>query len=205
MPDQEAFAKNREDATFKERQLESSQATMERLRGEREQRSGELEKVQNLDEKIKVELASLSGKMVAMRGEMGAFDDLDGLREGAQSSKAWLQTTIEQYKARKQSSREQVSGLRRRYEEVRRELADNETYKALEGQEGRLRKYAQTIFLLNEFVETKGRETEYESLKGGCLGMAGRLNGLAKEAMLQQAQNLSDAPLSGASAFGGGY
>jgi len=205
MPDQEAFAKNREDATFKERQLESSKSTMERLSSQREQRQLELEKVANLDEKIKVELGSLTGKMEAMRSEMGSFDDLDGLREGAQRSKQWLQTTVEGYKQRKASSREQVAGLRRRYEEVRRELGENETHKSLEVLEGRLRKYAQTLFVLSEFVETKGRETEYESLKGGCLGSAGRLNSMAKDAMQHQAQNLSDAPLSGAAFNGGGY
>ena len=59
-------------------------------------------------------------------------------------------------------------------------------------------RYAQTIFTLSEYVETKGRETDYEALKDACMGMAGSLNGLAKEAMAHQATNLSDAPLSGA-------
>jgi len=45
-------------------------------------------------------------------------------------------------------------------------------------------------------VETKGRETDYESLKENCLGTVGSLNSIAKETLLVQAQNLSDAPLS---------
>ena len=90
MPDQEAFAKNREDATFKERQLESSKSTMERLSSQREQRQLELEKVANLDEKIKVELGSLTGKMESMRSEMGAFDDLDGQRSLARCASEGL-------------------------------------------------------------------------------------------------------------------
>jgi hypothetical protein len=58
---------------------------------------------------------------------------------------------------------------------------------------------------LSEYVETKGRETDYESLKDNCLGSVGSLNSIAKEIMLVQAQNLSDAPLSMPGGNGGGY
>ena len=185
-----------EEATFKERQLESSQATMARLLAEKEQRAAEVEKIASLDEKIKMELSTLAQKMASMTAEMGSFDNLEALREGAQASKAYLHQQIESYKERTRMSKDQVSGLRRSYEEVKSELAGNETYQRMEQAEGRLRKYAQQIFVLQEYVETKGRETDYEGLKDGCLGMATQLNALVKEQMTHQATNLSDAPIS---------
>ena len=84
-----------EEASFKERQLESSQATMARLVAEKEQRMSEMDKIANLDEKIKIELASLGSKMHAMKAEMGAFDDLDGLRDKAANTKVYLQQQAE--------------------------------------------------------------------------------------------------------------
>jgi len=196
MPDQQRAKEMTDEATFKERQLESSQATMARLLAEKEQRMSEMDKISNLDEKIKIELGSLGSKMQAMKGEMGAFDDLEELRHQAAQTKVYLQQQIESYKQRTKVSKEQVAGLRRRYEEVKSELNGNETYKKMEMMEGRLRKYAQTIFTLNEYVETKGRETGYLGLKDNCMSMSNQLNALAKEAMLHQATNLSDAPIS---------
>jgi len=95
MPDQARAEEMSEEATFKAKQLESSQATMARLMAEKEQRAQEVEKIASLDEKIKIELSTLSAKMDAMRSEMGAFDDLDGLRDKAQESKAFLHAQIE--------------------------------------------------------------------------------------------------------------
>ena len=43
-----------------------------------------MEKVSTLDVKMQIELSSLTAKMDAMRAEMGAFDDLEGLRMRAQ-------------------------------------------------------------------------------------------------------------------------
>jgi len=62
-------------------------------------------------------------------------------------------------------SKEEVNGLRRKYEAVKKELGENESFKQMEAMEARLRKHSQAIFTLNEYVETKGRETDYESLK----------------------------------------
>ena len=57
MPTQQRLREMKEEATFKEKQLESSQQTMQRLQNERKQRLAEMEKIRNLDEKIQLELA----------------------------------------------------------------------------------------------------------------------------------------------------
>ena len=90
MPSQERLQEMHDEASFKERQLESSQATMQRLQKEREQRLEEMEKIRNLDEKIRVELDLLRSKMQSMSEEVVAFDDLDGLRRRAAETKAYL-------------------------------------------------------------------------------------------------------------------
>lgn len=89
-----------------------------------------------------------------------------------------------------------MKGLSASYEGAKKQLESSETHTRLESLEKKLRTYAQNIFTLQEYVETKGRETDYESLKNNCVNICGNLNNLAKENMNNQAQNLSDAPLS---------
>ena len=80
----------KDEATFKEKQLESSQQTMQRLQNERMQRLAEMEKIRNLDEKIQLELLSLSQKMEMMQGEMCEFEDIDGLSRRAPQTVEYL-------------------------------------------------------------------------------------------------------------------
>jgi hypothetical protein len=58
-------------------------------------RLSDIEKITNLDEKIKLELSSLSAKMVAMQEEMVAFDDLEEPRRRANETKAYLQEQMD--------------------------------------------------------------------------------------------------------------
>jgi len=59
------------------------------------QRAVEIDKIQNLDEKIKIELGSLTAKMGSMNDEMRCFDDIEGLKARASETKAYLQQQIE--------------------------------------------------------------------------------------------------------------
>ncbi len=49
-----------------------------------------MDKITNLDEKIKIELGSLAAKMGSMSDEMRSLDDIDGLRARAANTKAYL-------------------------------------------------------------------------------------------------------------------
>lgn len=198
MPDQETFNEMKQQETFKDRQLENSNATMARLLQEKAQRTQEMEKIQNLDEKIKLELSSLAQKMDAMRAEMGQFDDLDTLRTQAQRSKIYLQDQLESYRKRIQTTKEQVKSVSFAYEQVKKELEGNETAEKLKGLEVKLSNYGQQTFTLQEFVATRGRATDYETLKNNCMSIMSQLNQLAIEAQHRHAQNLSNAPISNA-------
>ena len=60
----------KDEVTFKEKQLESSQVTMTRLGDERTKRLQELEKIDTLDEKIASELKLIEEKVIVMeKGE----------------------------------------------------------------------------------------------------------------------------------------
>ena len=44
--------------------------------------------------------------------------------------------------------------------------------------EKRLKHYERSIFELREFIETKSRETDYDVIKGKCLGVSDKLNAI---------------------------
>lgn len=44
-----------------------------------------------------------------------------------------------------------------------------------------MRTYETNIFFLKEFVETKGREIDFQSLRGECMGMVKELNVAVKK------------------------
>jgi hypothetical protein len=94
MPDQAKAKALTEEASFKAKQLESSQQTYVRLAAERDQRAAEVEKIATLDVKMQLELSSLGAKLGAMRHEMVALEDLEGLRTRAAHTMHWLQEQV---------------------------------------------------------------------------------------------------------------
>jgi intraflagellar transport protein 74 len=180
MPSQQRLREMRDEATFKQRQLESSQQTMSRLLQERKQREAELEKIANLDEKVELEVASLMQNMAAMRRDMAEFDDVDGLRQRAQKTTQHLQGLLKDYRGRRESVRAQVAQLTTKYEGLKGQIQASDVAKTLSTLEAKLRTYAQNVFHLQEFVETKGRETDYKALKENCTNLQDKLNAHAK-------------------------
>lgn len=176
MPSQQQLREMRDEASFKERHLESSKQTTERLLQEKKMREAELVKIENLDEKIHIELASLDNKMGVMRSDMDAFTDLDGLRHRAATTMSSLSRLLKEYQSRKETIRMQVNQLTARYEELKSQINGSEAHKTLSALEAKLKTYAQTIFHLQEYVETKSRQTDYQQLKEACAELVGKLN-----------------------------
>merc|ERR1719181_2304439 len=167
MPTQQRLREMKDEATFKEKQ-----------------RLAEMEKIRNLDEKIQLELLSLSQKMEMMQGEMCEFEDIDGLSRRASQTVEYLNRLLKQYQSRKQSVQQQVMQLTSKYKGMKKELQSSETWKKLQAQEMKLRTYAQTIFALQEYVETKGRETDFVAMKENVMGLVEKLNKQAKDRSL---------------------
>eukprot|EP00520_Triparma_pacifica_P000984 CAMPEP_0118662112 /NCGR_PEP_ID=MMETSP0785-20121206/16645_1 /TAXON_ID=91992 /ORGANISM="Bolidomonas pacifica, Strain CCMP 1866" /LENGTH=557 /DNA_ID=CAMNT_0006555609 /DNA_START=46 /DNA_END=1716 /DNA_ORIENTATION=+ len=165
MPSQERLEEMKDEVSFKTRQLETSQQTMARLQEQRAKRIEEMEKINKLDEKIGVELTQLKEKMETMKTEMKEFEDIEGLRNRATFTKDELEKLREKYMTRRGAIKQQVAALSAQVDANKKALLMNETSKNLTSLEQKLRHYEQNIFSLKEYVETKGRETDFETLK----------------------------------------
>mmetsp|Transcript_9149 Transcript_9149/g.18313 ORF Transcript_9149/g.18313 Transcript_9149/m.18313 type:complete len:581 (+) Transcript_9149:55-1797(+) len=181
MPSAERLEEMKDEVSFKTKQLETSQQTMARLQQQRTKRIGEMEKINKLDEKIGIELGQLNEKIKSMREEMVSFDDVEGLRSRATFTKEELDKLREKYIARRGVIKQQVASLSAQVDANKKALSMNETHKNLNSLELKLRHYEQNIFVTKEYIATKGRETDFESLKVDVLGMVANLNEKAIE------------------------
>jgi len=181
LPSQERLEEMKDEVSFKTKQLETSQQTMSRLQEQRVKRMQEMDKINTLDEKIGIELGQLNEKMAKMKADMGQFDDIEGLRGRASLTKDELEKLREKYVSRKGHIKQQVGALSALVESENKAQKVNETAKALNSLEQKLRHYEQNIFSLREFIATKGKETDFESLKETCGQLVSQLNETAIE------------------------
>merc|ERR1711988_329729 len=166
MPSEGRVNEMREDLSFKERQLESSQSTKARLEQELTKRNSELEKIES------------------MLGEMGTFAEIDDLRKQASHSKEHLHRMKGKYIRRRDSIKQQVQLLSTKYEQKKNALVENDTAKSMEALEQKLRHYEQNIFHLREYIQTKEHETDFQKMKEDCSRMLDDLN----QRVIQQQQ-----------------
>lgn len=176
MPSQQRLNELRDEATFRERQLESSQQTTQRLIQERKHREAEMQKIETLDEKIEIELESLQQKMQVMVSDMVEFDDIDGLRHRAATTMSSLSRLLKEYQGRRESVKSQVTHLTAKYEGLKGKIQTSEAAKTLSALEAKLRTYGQTIFHLQEHVEIKSRETDFKLVRECCVRIIDKLN-----------------------------
>ncbi|KAF1326922.1 hypothetical protein FI667_g8040, partial [Globisporangium splendens] len=168
----------KKDLTFKERQLESSVTTKQRLAMELQKRQAEPGKVDTLDTKISLELSSLLQRMDTMTSDMGEFGKIDSLKETHQQTKQYLQRMKQQYICRRDAMKQQVNGLNLQIENLKQSTADHDTAKNLDSLEQKLRHHEQNIFHLREYIDTKSREIDYEHVKQDCFKVLQELNTL---------------------------
>lgn len=176
MPSVAQVSEMQSDLTFKERQLKASQTTQERLEAELTKRKAELEKIDQLDKKIALELENLTTKMASMKDQMEIFKDVENLRDLSDSSRRYLLDLKQQYLRRRDAVKRLVGPLSSSYDRLKNGLLESETGKTLESLEQKLRHYEQNIHHLREFIETKSRETDFRALKDQCGRLLDEIN-----------------------------
>ena len=179
LPSREALGEMKDNKSFKEKNLATAERTMTSLQAELKKREKELEILRSSEPKLKRELTTLRDAINRMNADIEEFKDISGLRKRFENTQQLLQEQRRSYIKRRDAMRQQVQALTAEHESIKRSLNNNDTAKDLEDMEKRLRHFERTIFELNEFVETKSRETDYEFVKADCLKMIDQLNKIA--------------------------
>ena len=178
LPSKEALGEMKDNKSFKEKNLATAERTMASLQAEHRKREKELEILKTSEPKLQRELSGLREAMNRMLADIEEFKDIDGLRRRFEATQSLLQEQRRSYIKRRDAMRQQVQAVSAEHENIKRSLNNNDTSKDLEDMEKRLRHFERSIFEMNEFVQSKTRETDYETIKGGCLKMVDSLNKL---------------------------
>lgn len=176
LPSEAKVTAMREDLSFKKRQVDASETTHQRLQQELQKRQIELEKINGLDKKITVELKSLAEKMNFMSMELPELKDVDGLKSRARETNTMLKGLRQQYIQRANAAQQQNAPLSTKYEKVKSALAKHAIDKAMKKAEKNMRRHQMAIFSKEEFIERKGAETDYDTLRHACLRLIDDIN-----------------------------
>lgn len=164
LPDAEQLADMKKELTCKEQLLRNSKDTLSLLNADKKKREEELDKINNLDKKISVELKSLKEKITSMEKELTEFKDEDTLKDEATQAKKRLLGEKQTSKKKRDAIKQQTHLLAVGFDKRKRELASNETMKRVDALEQKLRTYSQTVFSLSDFINTRKRESDYKNL-----------------------------------------
>ena len=161
VPSRESFKELQAEVDYKQRGLENSQSTAERLQQEQEMRDLELQKINNLDQKITVELESLGTRTTEYREALKTYNNIGQLKQQAEESRTRMAQRKQRLDARRKALKQQVQALTAAYEKEKQALAASESAGTLEALEQKLRHYEQNIFHLRDFIESKEADTDY--------------------------------------------
>ena len=151
-------------------------STSERLQRELGQRKLELEKIESLDEKISVELAQLEEKKTTMEEELVVFEDIPKLKSDAERAKVTAQQTKRDAEGKIGEARQRAAAKKKQYEQLKAELQADDVHVALDELEQKMRHHEQTVYVLTEYIETKGAESHFEGVAEECLNMLATIN-----------------------------
>jgi intraflagellar transport protein 74 len=174
--DGEKFSELKQELTFKEEKMADSKKTLATLTGELEKRKEELEKIDQLDAKIGSEIAQLHEKIAQMNQEMSEYKSEDELKNASIQAKKDLLVENSRAKKAREAIKTQVALLSTEFERRNKELQANDTFKKIEAWEQKLKTHAGAVFTLQEYINTRKRESDYEGLLKECAEVTKQIN-----------------------------
>ncbi|CAN7992331.1 unnamed protein product [Ixodes hexagonus] len=188
LPSQDEMALLRDDLAFKEGEMEKSKMTLSALGQEQKKLAVDLQKIEQLETKVQLELDSLRLKMQKMKEEMVVFGDLDQLKSSAEHRKQQLFAEKEALQASKEPARKAAEELQACYDDARAKLNENEVFTRVANLERRWQHQEQNNFAAREFIETKLAEHNYQLVKKDVQALLGVYNSFLQESLVKAPQ-----------------
>lgn len=183
LPSQSELAEMKEDLAFKEGEMKKSEFTSVGLAQEHEKLREDLEKVEQLEDKINTELVMLREKIATMETELVTFRDLDSLRRKSEEKKQKLQSDRIILQRRKETFKRQLQQLSANYEGLKATLNENETYTQLGNLERKWQHHEQNNFVMRDFINTKTMECNYRPISRRVFNGVSEYNSLLQNQM----------------------
>ena len=122
------------------------------------------------------ELQALDDKRMQLEDELVEYDDLVGLQTKSDQAKADIKRRKDDLTQKLAQAKPEKAKLSAACKANEAKLESDENWSSLRLMKKKQTDQKQEKISLEKFVEVKGRETEYESIKSGCLVLARSLN-----------------------------
>lgn len=162
LPTPAELAQMKDDLTFKQNEMEKSEATASGLAGESAKLKQDLMKIVQLDAKVTQELQVLLERIDKMTTELETYSDVDKLKQDADAKKKKLAEDKVALQRRRDILKRTVQDLGSQYEALKTQLSENETYVQLSNLERKWQHSEQNNFVVREFIAGKTQETNYQ-------------------------------------------
>ena len=163
-------------ALLKIHENSSTDQSFEGLTKEHARLQQTLQKMENLESRLKIELEELSEKINTRQNELIVLEDLDGLKARSELRYEELMAEREELKRRQPSCRKELELAKKEHDEIKKILDKNETYLQISALEGKLDKLKENNKNVQDFV-TEGRSrVNYLPLKEKAFSLLAQYN-----------------------------
>ncbi|XP_060065256.1 intraflagellar transport protein 74 homolog [Ylistrum balloti] len=161
LPSQQELATMKQDLDFKTGEMKKSETTTLGLAAESDKLQQDLQKVEQLEDKINSELVVLGDKIATMEKELEVYSDLDTLRRNSEQKKKKLMEDRIVLQKRRDTFKKTMQHLTAKYEGLKSHLKDNETFNQLENLERKWQHHEQNNFVMKDFIAAKTMECDF--------------------------------------------
>jgi len=175
---QTRMSEMRKDISFKRQQKDEAQNTLLYSEKELEKRQLELEKINNLDDKISVELQSIDEQTQQHREEMAAFKTHSEIQSEYKQEKQKLFRLKMETQQAKEAMEKKVLEMAQKSDVINSKLNENAYHNELKEMETKISKLSQNIFSVEDTIAEFKREGQYETISTQVIEMQTSINSL---------------------------
>lgn len=185
LPSQRRYREMQDELEYKKKQMQNAETTQDRLVQEKDLRQSELEKINTLEDKIKLELTSLTEKMDTMTEELTKFTRLDLLKEEAETFRKKLEKDRVVLAKRAKVLKTSMAERSTKHDAKKAQLRENDTFMNIEKLEQKVRVLQKGIHEVGDYIKSKEAETDISPMVKEITNMVDDVNeDLMRKAML---------------------
>ena len=167
----------RSDLKFKQRQLNDAEMTAAKLQIEVEARTADLDKIKNLEVRIDKEMETvqegINNMEDAMNNKFTKIDDLTNDFESEKERLHLIKDLVEKYKS-KLAQQTTYHGVK--HDTRKNQILQSDVYNRLNDIEKRLIGNESQIYGIQQYIEAKGAESNYQSHFQACMNLCADIN-----------------------------
>jgi len=167
----------RKDLKFKERLLNDAESTAAKLQVEVDARNQDLEKIKSLSSKIENELNTVAQGINKMEDEMAnKFKNAHMLTAGFEDEKKRITLIKSLVMTYKNALSKQTTYHSVKHDTRKNQIIQSDVYNRLNEIEKRLIGNESQIYAIQQYIEQKGAESNYQGCYNQCMVMVSEIN-----------------------------